>query len=454
MDKETSEIAKLTERISKDPKSKLFVPLAEEYKKTGDLEMSIHVLMEGLKNNPEYITARSFLGRLLFEKGDLAGAQKEFEEVAKTIPDNLMAQRRLGDLYALQNKPADALKHYKIALSLNPGDEEIVALVSDVEAGRNIKERLLKPRQPAKVKTAPSAPVTAQTEPQPTPIAAKVPEPPHVPVMASMESEEPEEVLVVEPLEVEPQKAATVLADLKMEAILPEAADRAEKKLPTGEFDFLAEQGHEIGPAAVQEEPAEIVFDITEPGKETSTPDAGTAEPLQVETGSSLKVPDASSKNGDDFTTDTLAELYIAQGFFDKAIDIYQRMLTDNPNSQKLKDKLTHVRAMGRKAESSADLKPGGKPASTASEEVIYLGGPEHPAEAGSGPEVETGFDIAPPKHFDPGFGPVEFVPPQDAEKKQQLEKKTQPAIKSPMAGRKETIDRLESWLKNIMKER
>ncbi len=96
MDKETSEIAKLTGRISQDPKSKLFVPLAEEYKKAGDLEMAIHVLLEGLKNNPDYVTARSSLGKLLLAKGDLAGAQKEFEEVVKHIPDNLYGPEKAG----------------------------------------------------------------------------------------------------------------------------------------------------------------------------------------------------------------------------------------------------------------------------------------------------------------------------------------------------------------------
>ena len=105
MVKETSEIVKLTERVSKDPKSKLFVPLAEEYKKTGDLEMAVYVLIEGLKNNPGYVTARSILGRLLLEQGDLAGSQKELEEVVKVIPDNLLAQRKLGDICILQNNP-------------------------------------------------------------------------------------------------------------------------------------------------------------------------------------------------------------------------------------------------------------------------------------------------------------------------------------------------------------
>jgi tetratricopeptide (TPR) repeat protein len=464
MDKDTSEIAKLTERISKDPKSKLFVPLAEEYKKAGDIEMSIHVLTEGLKNNPGYVTARSFLGRLLFEKGDLAGAQKEFDEVAKTIPDNLMAQRKLGDLYVLQNRPADALKHYKIALSLNPGDEEMAALVSDVEAGRDVKGRLLRPKQPTgekqltKDEPAQSAPVGAKIEPQPSPIVAKQPEPVQVPVMSAMGTEEPEEVLVVEPLEFERrthQEFATELAGQKKEEVLPEPEKQVEKKLPDAEFDFLAEQGHEAGTAAVQEEPAGTAFGMAEPGQDESSSYAGTAEPSPVETESAVKVPDASSEKGDDFTTDTLAELYIAQGFFEKAIDIYQRMLTDNPHSQKLKDKLTRVRAMASQAAPAAELKTEVKPVSAANEEVIFLGGSEQPAETGSGhPKFETGFDVTPPKHFDAGFEPLEYVPPQATEKHQPVEKKTPPVMKSPAAGRKETIDRLESWLKNIMKEK
>jgi tetratricopeptide (TPR) repeat protein len=149
MNKEISEIAKFTGRISKDPKSKLFVPLAEEYKKAGDIEMAIHVLLEGLKRNPEYVIARSSLGKLLIAKGDFAGAQKEFEDVVKTSPDNLMAQKKLGDLLILQNMPHDALSHYKIALSLNPDDGELASLISDVEAGRDISSRI----QATKAKT-------------------------------------------------------------------------------------------------------------------------------------------------------------------------------------------------------------------------------------------------------------------------------------------------------------
>jgi tetratricopeptide (TPR) repeat protein len=473
MDKDSSEIAKLAERISKDPKSKLFVLLAEEYKKAGDIERSIHVLMEGLKNNPGYVTARSFLGRLLFEKGDLAASQKEFEEVTKSIPDNLMAQHKLGDLYVLQNRPTDALKHYKIALSLNPGDEDIAALVSDIEAGRDVKERLLKPKQlteeqhPAKEEPTQSPPMPAQMKPHPSPIVAKQPEPVPMSVPSAMESEEPEEVLMVEPLESEGQSQeafATELSGQPEKEVLPEPGKPAERELPAAEFDFLAEKGQGAGTTAEEGEPAEITF--AEPSQDRTSAAADVAEVSPVETEAAAKIPDVSSEKSDDFTTDTLAELYIAQGFYEKAIDIYQRMLTDNPDSQKLKDKLTRVRAMASEAEPPAELKIEVKEAAETSEEVIFLGEPEHPAEAESGTKFETRLDefippaaeetkdVTPPEQVGVGSVPREHAPPQATEMRQPVETKTQPVMKSPAASRKETIERLESWLKNIMKEK
>src|SRR4030067_1183549 len=117
--------------------------------------MSIHVLTEGLKNNPGYVTAKSFLGRLLMEKGDLAGAGKEFEVVVKAIPDNLLAQRKLGDIHALQGDSARVLLQYKVAHSLNPADEEVSSFISDLEAGRTIKERISQPKpRPAAAEAA------------------------------------------------------------------------------------------------------------------------------------------------------------------------------------------------------------------------------------------------------------------------------------------------------------
>ncbi len=572
MNKDTSEIAKLTERISKDPKSKLFVPLAEEYKKVGDIEMAVHVLLEGLKHNPGYVTAKSFLGRLLLEKGDLAGAQKEFEEVVKAIPDNLLAQRKLGDLYALQNKQTEALKQYKIVLALNPGDDDLVSLVSDVESGADVRQRLQQQKtkpspEPPKKAVSPQKGQAATSSPQEnsemvrTPLTAQVSTPEskteRAPLQAAQgltspsahhEAEEPEEVLVVEPLEEE----------------------QPVEEVPSPGLDFFAEKAEERAPTSEKEEQAGEVTAIHEPPQEEPALFAEAAEtssilpdieaapfeepPVMPEPGpgpAAGKLADQS----DDFTTDTLAELYIAQGFFEKAIDIYQRMLADHPNSRGLANKLDRVKAMAAAAEASAPMeytpietgegKSGQgifaelnkyppaveadgkrettkepvkeKPEESAGAETKEYVPPEEPAIGGdeavimeaellveaedAGPgasaaevgDVENLFaesrEYSPATPIEPAdepksvmeeitvddkpydifmpppqeaarekplhddFGPREYAPSEAGPRGEKREK-VHAAPKQPAIARKETIDRLENWLKNIVKEK
>jgi len=408
MDKDTSEIVKLTERISKDPKSKLFVPLAEEYKKIGDIEMAIHVLSEGLKNNPTYVTARSLLGRLLYENGDLVAAQREFEEVVKAIPDNLLAQRKLGELYSLQNHHAEALKHYRIALALNPGDKSFAALVSKLEASVDAKtkpdlEKGAVPTIPGSATepeglASPEKSVSTPSVPQATPAVAeqqqppkeKVPslkEEPSVPSLEPSEEkaadrggtaeistgqeqasktadkkttlspmpekqnlfaeleqtpesftvptemEEAEEILVVEPIEEEPISAEK-----------PYAGARTPEMILYKETSSVADIS-----IADHERPKEEPVPFGEQEEAALVAPESPRQPFEVLTArnseTELNVKLAADES-DDFTTDTLAELYIAQGFYEKAIDIYERMMTDSPNSLGLKAKLERVRAL------------------------------------------------------------------------------------------------------------
>jgi tetratricopeptide (TPR) repeat protein len=378
MDKETTEIAKLTGRISKDPKSKLFVPLAEEYKKAGDMEMAIHVLLEGLKNNPEYVTARSSLGKLLLAKGDLAGAQKEFEEVVKTTPDNFMAQKKLGDVLILQNSPLDALSHYKIAFSLNPSDGELASLISDVEAGRDVRTTI----QPLKTKTnadqaikqeppalgsAPSAPGLVPPHPlnaepktpagtphvlqaeSPAPFTEVVP----APAATITETEEAEEVLVVEPLEpeVSSQEPPAAGIDLQEAHELPAVPS----VVPEESFDLDFQADNQLPDELVVSQdirPETELFNVEDRGTipTGASEEIAADEIVEIKPGEEVleNIPESAfediSGKSDDFTTDTLAELYISQGFFEKAVEIYERMLVDKPNSRGLQDKLSWVR--------------------------------------------------------------------------------------------------------------
>jgi tetratricopeptide (TPR) repeat protein len=515
MVKETSEIVKLTERVSKDPKSKLFVPLAEEYKKTGDLEMAVYVLIEGLKNNPGYVTARSILGRLLFEQGDLAGSQKELEEVVKVIPDNLLAQRKLGDICILQNNPVEAVRHYKSVLSLNPRDNEVASIISDIEAGRDVSLKIPQPKplppsekvKPQEIKpqplispasqaqaarsgtrvATPPASVSRAEQPEvlktPAAVSAAVP-------TAAEKIEEPEEILTVEPLDKRKpdQKSRAAVLDFLSEQ-RPGQTHTPSKEEPV-EMPFVPSAQHQN-----DLQPSDLI--VTEQGilneqmmsREAQAVDVGKSVKDEItRTKTEQETPGAHpeivlegpSGKSDDFTTDTLAELYIAQGFYEKAIDIYARMLVDNPNSRGLKDKLDRVKTMAaavsaaeaEENKGSTDIFAEPQVYSTqqepadAQKTTAFLGEPgkEKPA-AKTEERPPAGLDNAIGKFVSPpdqglaqeklvytDFEPREYMPPAAKTVETKAEKVLE-APKSPTAIRKETIHRLEAWLKNIKKE-
>ncbi len=512
MDKNTSEIAKLTERISKDPKSKLFVPLAEEYKKSGDIEMAIHVLTEGLKNNPGYVTARSFLGRLLFDMGDLAAARREFEEVVKAVPDNLFAQKKLGDLHVLLGNRTEALKYYKTACSLNPADAEIASFIADLDAGVDVKQRLLQPKSapaPEPADTGGPRPVPQQMTAEPakreTPADAA-----GTGVGTEETGPKKEEATAPNTPIVSTDKAAFEAISLSPTSTVPEEREEAEEVLVVEplEEEFPPEQA----PSSPLEEQGRTGETETPPPPAASAGEAAPPEDVSAVTAGPEAAAERTGEVSDDFTTDTLAELYIGQGFYEKAIDIYERMLADRPDSRGLKDKLERVRSLAAASEAQASqtAAEGGETATaeaaltaeapaymppdaadTAGEEITLVADlivdPEEAAqdteiargsedlfaepkeyrpaspetEETAGTEEEKFFDVVmnpPAEEFTgagtipPAFEPREYIPPT-AEFRKTPEEKKPVGPKQPGASRKEIIDRLENWLKNIKKE-
>ncbi len=456
MEKENTEIAKLTERIAKDPKSKLFVPLAEEHKKAGDIETAIRVLTEGLKQNPGYVTARSFLGRLLMDTGDLAGAQKELEEVIKTIPDNLLAQRKLGDIYVLQGRGTDALPRYKAALALNPGDKDLPSLLADLEAGKDVSSRIPRPKTPA-----PPAEVKSQQAP-----AAPV-QPKAAPTGAVRTTAAPQTAAAAQKAPATPGPQTAMKEELKSAAPVPPAsaavaappAPPAPDEVEVIEDIVELESLDQAAPGPVSKAPspdmfpAPASFDLSEPliekasgGEENEAMSWEAAETAIPEQGKQTG-PDEGS---DDLNTNTLAELYISQGFYDKSIEIYQGMLNDRPGNAALLQKLEQIRAMAGAADKGRERFTKVSPAPgeyiPPAADVFTAAPAQTPAAPGMSPPATA---VSSQK---------ETIPREPAPQMTAQDPSGEPAPpRGPHAAstrRKETIDRLESWLNTIMKEK
>lgn len=131
------DIEKLRMRVEKDPNSRLFLPLAEECRKSGMLDEAISVLLRGLERHPGYTSARVALGKIYLEKNMINEARDEFEKVVSAIPDNLFAHRKLADIYRELGEAENAAAQYREIIRLNPFDEEARICLDAIE-GRDI----------------------------------------------------------------------------------------------------------------------------------------------------------------------------------------------------------------------------------------------------------------------------------------------------------------------------
>ena len=129
----SEEIERLKEKIEKDPNSKLFVPLAEEYKKARMYDEAIDALIKGLERQPAYLSARVSLGKIYIERGMFADAMAEFEKVIAAIPENLYAHKKLAEIYRELGDKDKAMREFRTVLKLNPLDEWAATSLSSLE---------------------------------------------------------------------------------------------------------------------------------------------------------------------------------------------------------------------------------------------------------------------------------------------------------------------------------
>jgi tetratricopeptide (TPR) repeat protein len=127
------EIAKLEALYASNPGGRVFVHLAEAYRKAGELELARGILSDGLGRHTDSASGYVVLGRVLSDMGDAPEAQRAFRRVLELDAGNLIALRGLGDLALDEGRTGDALELYRELLSRNPSNEEVRTLVADVE---------------------------------------------------------------------------------------------------------------------------------------------------------------------------------------------------------------------------------------------------------------------------------------------------------------------------------
>lgn len=178
---ENPRIEELRRRLEREPGSRAFAQLAEEFRKEGNHAEAIRVARAGLQQQANYPSARMTLGRALLDSGDLAAARLEFETVLRGAPDNILASRFLAECLEGLGDLGSALLQFRAAQRLAPSDKHVEGQI------RALEEKL-------------SAPTMVRKSPELTPDVLAPPRVPSLPTRATATAEFPTPVVSAPPV--------------------------------------------------------------------------------------------------------------------------------------------------------------------------------------------------------------------------------------------------------------
>src|SRR5688572_25194987 len=334
----TALIEDLLRQYAENPR-RVFARLANELRKSGDYDRAIEICRGQIPQQPGYISGHIVLGQSLYDCGRLEEARQTFETALNLDPENLIALRHLGDIARQHGENDVARGWYRRLLEVDPQNDEVVAQLEAMGA------------------SARGTPITNQ------PIVAEEFAP-------NVEIDE----LNLPTVEAAPslEAAASLAADLEV----------GEFQIETKPSDAIAEHEPleiETADASAPAAGVEKAFPDLEQSLEVSgigrtdaaDADRRTASPTSDESRSTPR-----SEVGDEprdavdayypmvdvqatgpspaaFVTETMAELYLQQGYVQEALDIYRQLAAQNPADDTLRER---VRQLEQGARSSIGI--------------------------------------------------------------------------------------------------
>src|SRR5918912_479805 len=121
-------IEELRKKFDENPR-RYFAPLANEYRKAGDLEQAISICRAYLPQQPGHMSGHIVYGQALFEARNFDEARTVFETALTLDPENLIALRHLGDIAQESGDAGAARQWYQRVLEADPRNEEVMSLL-------------------------------------------------------------------------------------------------------------------------------------------------------------------------------------------------------------------------------------------------------------------------------------------------------------------------------------
>ena len=400
----TARIDELKKKFDENPR-RYFAPLANEFRKSGEIEQAIMICEEFLPQQPGHMSGHIVYGQALFEASRFEDSRTVFETALTLDPENLIALRHLGDIARGQGDVESARRWYDRVLDADPRNEEIQALIALIDPDGASGERGPGPSETmsgtstsasswdAPPSVPPPLPTTVAFDP---PVQDASPVPDHVsfapPMPASADLagraeglESVEFAPLTGPVDhahdlgssLEPGEFTSPASAIEPLAGLEETSVGAfERNTPDGGPELImldtseptehlrAEPPElpaagddssgippELPPSVIAAE-AELM-DLSDALPEMpfeALPDApdALADALPDARSVSWSARDAVSADAPapsptPFVTETMAELFVKQGLRDQALAVYRQLLSANPDDERLAARLAEL---------------------------------------------------------------------------------------------------------------
>ena len=358
-------LRELQEKFDENPR-RYFAPLANEYRKGGQAKRAIEICRAHLAQMPGHMSGQIVFGQALFETGEWDEARAVFGRALALDPENLIALRSLGDMALQAGDTAEARTWYTRLLDADPKDTAVIALVSEIDATgvpMPPPPQEIPAAEPDRadqqVATAPepeaAAPEPEAAAPPPEPVAKEVEQPlgleRHYPSEPVLDAGSPEQLAAESgeaiagitssrrddagALEWSVQGFTPVYQQPPVKA---ETAPAEPEPAPAEPESVAAERE----PAKTEHEPAAAEY---QPAAAEHHPPRLEPEPVRSAPAPAKEERTFSGASTEPFVNETMAQLYLQQGYRQLALKVYRQLSASRPHDQALRDRIAEIEA-------------------------------------------------------------------------------------------------------------
>lgn len=151
-------LAKYFSMYKKNPRSRVFAPLAESFRKLGMLEDAYKILKEGIRNHPNYALGYIVLSHCYYDEQKYELTYNTLRPIVHQNADNISLQKIFAQSCIHLGYLEEALDTLKYLLFMNPKDKYFADQVKRLEDDLMVGHKKLSLDQLIKAPEAPSLP--------------------------------------------------------------------------------------------------------------------------------------------------------------------------------------------------------------------------------------------------------------------------------------------------------